>query len=178
MESAAARICREAGGRVATNVFVRDLDLPVPVNDGLRLEVVVDGLLVFGGAQLAVDTTVVSSLHCDGSPHRGAADVDGAVLAAARRRKERTCVRPARLVVLADVAGRWSEETVSFIRHLAKARARGEPIILKKRAEQAWRMCGSARFCNVIAGATGSRWRRWRNTTCAPRRERLAVRQS
>ena len=96
---------------------------PSSVNDGRRLEVVVDGLPVFGGAQLAVDTTVVSLLHCDGSPHRGAADVDGAVLAAARRRKERTCpelVRPgrrARLVVLAgDVAGRWSEETVSFIR--------------------------------------------------------------
>ena len=49
----------------------------VPVNDGRRLEVVVDGLPVFGGAQLAVDTTVVSSLHCGGSPHRGALDVDG-----------------------------------------------------------------------------------------------------
>ena len=144
VESAAARICREAGGRVATNVFVRDLDLPDPVNDGRRLEVVVDG------AQLAVDTTVVSSLHCDGSPHREAADVDGAV------RKERTypeLVRPgrrARLVVLAgDVAGRWSEETVSFIRPLAKARVRGEPTILKKRAEQAWRM----RWCCLLACA-------------------------
>ena len=127
IESAAARICREAQGRVATNVLVRDLDIPVPVNDGRRLEVVVDGLPLFGGAQLAVDTTLVSMLHCDGSPHRGAADVDGAVLVAARRRKERTnpeLVRPgrrARLVVLAgDVAGRWSEEAVCFIGHLAK----------------------------------------------------------
>ena len=143
VESAAARICREAGGRVVTNVFLRDLDLPVPVNDGLRLEVVVDGFAVFGGAQLAMDTTVVSSFHCDGSPHRGTADVDGTVLAAARRRKERTfpeLVRPgrrARLVVLAgDVAGRWSEETVSS-------------DILKKRAEQAWRM----RWCCLLACA-------------------------
>ena len=58
-----------------------------------------DGLPLFGGAQLAVDTTLVSSLHCDGSPHRGAADVDGAVLVVARRRKERTypeLVRPGR----------------------------------------------------------------------------------
>ena len=98
-----------------------------------------------------MDTTVVSSLHCDGSPHRGAADADGAVLVAARRRKERTypeLVRPgrrARLVVLAgDVAGRWS-----FIRHMAKAGARGEPTILKKRAEQAWRM----RWCCLLACA-------------------------
>ena len=30
LESAAARICREAGGRVTTNVMVRDLDLAVP----------------------------------------------------------------------------------------------------------------------------------------------------
>ena len=29
LESAAARVCREAGGRVTTNVMVRDLDLPV-----------------------------------------------------------------------------------------------------------------------------------------------------
>ena len=36
---------------------------------------------------------------------------------------------------------------MSFIRHLAKARARGEPTILKKRAEQAWRM----RWCCLLA---------------------------
>ena len=42
LENAAARICREAGGRVRTNVFVRDMDLGV-VNqfDTRRLEVVV-----------------------------------------------------------------------------------------------------------------------------------------
>ena len=90
LESAAARICREAGGRVATNVYVRDLDLPVPANDGRRLEVVVDGLPLYGGAQLAVDTTLVSALHCDGSARRGAAERDGVALDEARRRKERT----------------------------------------------------------------------------------------
>ena len=37
------------GGRVATNVMVRDLDLALPhVVDGRRLEVVVDGLPLFG----------------------------------------------------------------------------------------------------------------------------------
>ena len=45
LESVVARICREAGGRVATNVLVRELDLVgVPAADGRRLEVVVDGL--------------------------------------------------------------------------------------------------------------------------------------
>ena len=62
LESAAARIRREAGGLVTTNVMVGDLDLSVPnAADARRLEVVVDGLPLFGGAQLAVDTTLVCS---------------------------------------------------------------------------------------------------------------------
>ena len=54
LESAAARMCREAGGRVMTNVLVRELDLS-PLDDRLdgRLEVVADGLEAFGGVQLA-----------------------------------------------------------------------------------------------------------------------------
>ena len=43
LESAAGRVCREAGTRVATNQFVRDLDLGVPnANDNRRFEVVAD----------------------------------------------------------------------------------------------------------------------------------------
>ena len=73
-----ARICREAGGRVSTNVLLRDLDLHAPVAaDGRRLEVAVVGLPLFGGAQLAVDTTLVSALHCDGTARRGAAHNEG-----------------------------------------------------------------------------------------------------
>ena len=91
VESAAARVCREAGGRVATNMFVRNMDLGVPrAADSRRLEVVVDGLPLFGGVQLAVDTTLVSALKGDGVPRRGAADRDGVALAEARRTKERT----------------------------------------------------------------------------------------
>ena len=90
VESAAARICREAGARVSTNVLMRDLDLGVPVADTRRLEVVADGLPLFGGMQLAVDTTLVSTLHCDGTARRGAAEEDGIALALAKRRKVRT----------------------------------------------------------------------------------------
>ena len=80
-ESAAARVCREAGARVTTNVFVHDLDMGVPnALDGRRLEVVADGKPLLGGSQLAIDTTVVSKLHADGTPHRLAATPDGAVL--------------------------------------------------------------------------------------------------
>ena len=122
LESAAARICREAGARVTTNVFVRDLDMGVPnALDDRRLEVVADGLPLHGGAQLAIDTTMVSPLHADGTPHKLAATMDGAVCVDARRRKERTypeLLAPrsrAKLVVLAlEVGGRWPTESLAF----------------------------------------------------------------
>ena len=67
MEVAVARICREGGARVSTNVKVRDLDFSqVPGVDGRRLEVVAEGLSLFGGAQLAIDATLVSALRGDG----------------------------------------------------------------------------------------------------------------
>ena len=63
---------------VATNMFVRNMDLGVPnAADNRRLEVVVDGLPLFGGVQLAVDTTLVSALKGDGFLRRGASNRDG-----------------------------------------------------------------------------------------------------
>ena len=51
-----------AGGRVTTNDFMRNLDLGQPdVVDGRKLEVIVDGLPLYCGAQVAVDTTSVLS---------------------------------------------------------------------------------------------------------------------
>ena len=129
-----------------TDAMLRDFDLAaLNPADHRREEILADGLPLFGGAQLAVDTTLVSPLHCDGSPHPRAANEDGAVLQAARLR-ERTYPelvgprRRARLVVLAgEVGGRWSEETRRFLSLLAR-KARSEPPILQKRVEQAWRM--------------------------------------
>ena len=71
-----ARVCREGGARVTTNMFVRDLDLDVPnaARDGRRLEVVADVLPLFGGVQLAIDTTLVSPLHSNGTAWRDAGD--------------------------------------------------------------------------------------------------------
>ena len=91
LESIMARICREAGGRVRTNLMIRDMDVPPPnALDGRRLEVVVDGLPVRGGAQVAIDTTMVCALHRDGTPRQRADTYDGVALQAARKRKERT----------------------------------------------------------------------------------------
>ena len=66
------------------------MDQDVPVTENRRLEVVVDGLPLRGGAQLAVDTTLVCALCADGTPRRGAAASDGVALKAVRRRKVAT----------------------------------------------------------------------------------------
>ena len=71
----------------------------------------VDGLPLFHGAQVTVDT-LVSPLRQDGTPHSRCANVDGAALDTARRRKETTYTElhgrndRTRLVVLgAEVGG-------------------------------------------------------------------------
>ena len=164
LESVLARICREARGRVRTNLMVRDMDVPAPnVHDGRRLEVVVDGFPLRGGAQLAIDTTMVCALHRDGTPRRQAAECDGVALKAARRKKEATYPellgprRRAQLVVIAmEVGGRWSPETRSFFSQLARARARGERPLLRLRVEQAWRMRWGAMFACAAARAVAS----------------------
>ena len=67
---------------------VWDMDLVECNNlDGQRLEVVADGVTLWHGAQLAIDTTLVSPLCRDGSARPRAADHDGAALDDARRRK-------------------------------------------------------------------------------------------
>ena len=111
VENAVARVCREGGARVSTNVMVRDLDVLAPqALDSRRLEVVAEGLPLFGGMQLAIDATLVSPLHCDGAARPGAAHIDGVALHAARHRKERTypeLVAPVPGLVLSFLAEKW-----------------------------------------------------------------------
>ena len=111
VKSAAARVCLEAGGRVTLNMMVKDMDLPVPqAHNTRRLELVTDGLPLFGVTQLASDTTLVCT--CDSSARRGAAHRDGVALVAARRTQERTYPE------LIGPRARWSE--------LASAKARSD----------------------------------------------------
>ena len=63
---------------MSTNVFVRDMDLRAQnVRDERRLEVVAKGLPLHGGAQLVIDTTLVSALRSDGAPRPSATTTDG-----------------------------------------------------------------------------------------------------
>ena len=137
LERAAARVCREAGARVTCNTRLADMNLQVDRVDDRRLEIVANGLPLWGGQQLAVDTTLVSPLSGSGQPCRRGGRVQGAALALARRRKERTYAEllrseRCRLVVLAvEVGGRWSDEAASLVRGLARAKAREVPVRLR-----------------------------------------------
>ena len=117
VESVVARVCREGGAMVLTNIMVRDMDVALPnTGNSRRIEVLADGLALFGGVQLAIDTTLVSLLHADGSARPGAAQNDGVALRVAIRQKERRYPELSghnnrcRMVVLAgEVGGRWSD---------------------------------------------------------------------
>ena len=146
LESAMARVCRESGARVQFNSFLRDLNIgPAGVTDGRRIEVIANGLPLFKGAQLAIDTTIVCPVGRDGTAHARAADVDGISLEQARARKERRYPEligiggRAKLVVFAlETGGRWSDEAWRFIHLLSKARARSDPKMLQKQAAIGW----------------------------------------
>ena len=125
------RICR-----VRTNVLVRDLDLGVMNHlDGRRPEIIADGLPLFGGVQLAVNTTLVS-WHC--GKH--------VFVKSAHTLNSRERVG-ARLVVLAGEVGcKWSE-TQDFLCALAEALARSAPPLLKSKIHSAW----LRRWCRILA---------------------------
>ena len=85
------------------------------------------GCPFFGGALLAIDTTL------DGSARRHAASRNGVALVDARRRKELTYPElagdagRARLVLAAEVGGRWSDWTLLFLKSIANAKSRSAP---------------------------------------------------
>ena len=127
LERAVARVCQEARERVARNMRLADMNLPVPVADARRIEIVCNGL---HGAQLAVDTTCVSPVTRSGEPRPGADSQPGLALQLATRRKRRKTYPElsrsprCRLAVFAvETGGRWGPEPTAFLRLLAQAHA-------------------------------------------------------
>ena len=180
LERAAARICKEAGARVATNVALRDLNLDVPAADGRRIEVVANGLPLWQGAQVAVDATIVSPVRRDGSARPGADSEPGLALAQALDRRHRTYpelqrARRCKLVVFGvELGGRISRSTLTFLRLLGRARARQRAPWCVAGAQQAlvrrWTVLASlaalrAHACSMLGAARGRVARRppgWR----------------
>ena len=60
------------------------------------------------------------------------------------------------MVAAIKVGGRWSEETRGFLSALAIARACGEIPLMRKRAEQAWRMRWRGMLACTVARAVAS----------------------
>ena len=146
LEVAAGRMCREAGARVQMNQFVRNLNIDNPrPDDGRRIEVIANGLRLYHGAQLAIDTTRASALKRDGTARAQAATKNGIALHVGRKRKEATYPEligrngRARLIVIGlEVGGRWSNEAVHFVRQLAIAKSQDVVPRLQLSSKLAW----------------------------------------
>ena len=97
---------------------------------------------------------------------------NGASFQCARRRNSTTYPKlteeggRARLVVLAaEVGGRFSEETASFVHELAKAKSRGQPLMLQGRVRAHSPGAGKA-FSRARQQSLSQEWIRPRCTRC------------
>ena len=104
--------------------------------------------LRWGGAHVAVDTTLVSRLMSAAAPRRRSEATAGAARADARRSTERTYpefgrASRCRLVVLGiEVGGRWSAEAANFVRLLARASTHCPPSAACHHRCLRWAMVG------------------------------------
>ena len=143
VESAGARVCREAGGRVGVNVMVRDMDLALPnPHDATGWRSSSTDCPVWRSAT-AIDTTLVSPVRGDGTARPGNREHQWHHPSPGSAQKRVYILGVGRSPFVCAPCGLWSErseETQSFLRILGRAKARSEPPILRKRVEQAWRM--------------------------------------
>ena len=104
---------REEGARVRYNAFLRDTNVGVPADDGRRIEV---WLKTSRRCPIGCGRHIAERPDL-GTPHSQAADMDGAVLMAARREKESTYLELAasgrcKLVVVGtEMGGRKNESS-------------------------------------------------------------------
>ena len=123
------RVARKAvgaDGQVVPQQWLAHTTAPnVDPADKRRLDLVIYGATPLGGALCCV-ATLVSSLTRTGQPQPCAAATDGAAFRMAERRKraaypELSMGGAQRLVVLGtEVAGRWNEGALRFVRVLGK----------------------------------------------------------
>ena len=124
---------------------LRDTSLPgIRADDGRHVEILATGLPLHRGVPLAIDATLVSPLHADGSPWDHAATQDGIAISRAEQVKASTYPElvdspVVRLVTVAcEVGGRWNAESQSTLRSLAAGRARAAPPLLRHAARASW----------------------------------------
>ena len=98
------------------------------------------GLPVADGIPIAVDATIISPLHADGSAWAGVAHTPGNSFGRAQRDKYQTYPELVdspvlKLVVAAtEVGGRLNRESRKLLKSMAAFRAQSEPRILQRQA--------------------------------------------
>ena len=153
-----ARILREAGGRVRERVLLRDTSVPnIDPSDGRHIEVVVTGLPFAHGIPLAVDCTVVSPLHADGTIWPNANCQPG-ISFVRLTYPELIDSNVLRLVVVAsEVGGRLNSAGCQLLKVAAAHRAEREPLALRAQAARNWEsrwLCFLAVACQNAIAAT------------------------
>ena len=140
-----ARVLREGGARVRERVKLRDAGVQVPGHDDREIEIVATGLSLEHGVPVAVDATMVSPLHADGTAYAGAASRIGVALARGRKNKEDTYPELAEssylrlLAAGVETGGRLSKDALRLLTGLASSKAESEPPPLQGSAARAWR---------------------------------------
>ena len=143
--------------RITEIVLPRDTAVAnIDPSDGRHIEIVVIGLPFAHGIPIAVDCTVVSPLHADGSPWPNAETRPGASFARAIASKHTTypelvTSNVLRLVVAAsEVGGRLNSAGCQLLKIAAAHRAETEPEPLRSQAARNW----ESRWLCFLAVAT------------------------
>ena len=135
----------KAGFNVTPKPLLRDCNMPLrDPRDERQLDFRTSSIDATGLLTCA-DATVVSAVDGAGNPHGRAARADGVALATAEDRKadkypELAVANPyGVLTVLAmEVAGRWSDTSVTTLRTLVRSRVQRDPPLLRRAAALAW----------------------------------------
>ena len=123
--------------------------------DRRHIEVVVTGLPMFHGTPVAVDATLISPLHADGTAWAGAAERSGASFARAESVKAVTYPELVDSSVLrlvttaAEIGGRLNRQSLDLLDAAAAGKAAEEPPVLRRQAARAWR----ARWVTMLSVA-------------------------
>ena len=163
-ERMVARIFREAGAQVRYNAYLRDMNIGVSSVDERRADVLAQDLPCFGGAQLAVDVTLV---RCAAQANHNRMvrkwtvprwSEHGTSKKRDLPRVGRTSERYLLVVLAIETGGRWSEEAVHMIRQLVIARARSVPRYTTRQVSWAWERRWTSMLATTCAVAFAAPW--------------------
>jgi len=137
------QVFAEAGGTLVPNEKLRHMRIGVDQEDKRRVEFAVYNLKF--GPPLLCDVTQISPLDQNGIPHPKCAVTAGAAFEVAEKRKTNKYREAAeaegkvKLETLAcEIGGRWSENCIKWVAHLAKYKASSELPHLRRASEFAW----------------------------------------